>query len=422
MKERLTVAIIGLGNRGLDTYGVLFADNLEVDIVAAADPRRERRELATSYLRLTSEQLFFDAEALLAESQLADLLIIATPDRAHVNQAIKALDKGYHVLLEKPISPDPDDIDRLLKKAEEAKRQVLICHVLRYTPFYNEIKRLVEDGEVGEIRAIDASESVGYFHQAHSFVRGNWRQSSETSPMILQKCCHDFDIFCWLTGKKPVRVSSFGALTYFNEAHAPSGATTYCLAGCKAKEACVFDAEKIYLKNKRTGYLSGNNGWPVNVVVSDPHERSLQDALRTGPYGRCVFYADNDVVDQQVVNIEFEDQLTVSFMMSAFTDQVTRHIRVMGTRGEIFGDFSKQEIVLCRFGEDPKVIDVTLIASDLTGHGGGDAAMLREIVDALHLTKTTSPRISTLERSIASHRIAFAAETSRLMDGSVIHL
>lgn len=421
MKDKpLTVAIVGLGNRGLDTYGKHLIEKKHVKICAVADPRRERQILASEQLDLSDDQIYADAETLLQKTRLADLLIIATPDRQHVGQAMKALDLGYHLLMEKPISPDPAEIEDLLQKADEMKRHVFICHVLRYTPFYNELKRLIEAGEIGEIKAIDASESVGYFHYAHSFVRGNWRNSRETSPMILQKCCHDFDIFCWLSGKKPVQVSSFGSQTYFNRQHQPEGAKDYCLSGCKAKSSCVFDAEKIYLTNQRTGLLAGNTRWPVDVVVSEPTEKSVRDSLANGPYGRCVFRSDNDVVDQQVVNMEFTDQMTVSFMMSAFTDQVSRDIRVMGTKGELSGDFAEQKIVLRRFGQKPEEIDVAAIASDLTGHGGGDAAMLEEIIDFLLHKKTTSSRLTTLERSVDSHRIAFAAEKSRQSGGVVV--
>ncbi|HHT45291.1 MAG TPA: Gfo/Idh/MocA family oxidoreductase [Fastidiosipila sp.] len=416
----LTVAIVGLGNRGLDTYGKHLAEKEHVKISAVADPKRDRQALAAKLLNLWDDQIFCDAEALLQNTRLADLLIIATPDRQHVDQAVKALDLGYHLLMEKPISPDPAEVERLLKKAKETKRHVFICHVLRYTPFYNELKRLIDAGEIGEIKAIDANESVGYFHYAHSFVRGNWRNSSETSPMILQKCCHDFDIFCWLSGKKPVQVSSFGSQTYFIREHQPEGATDYCLAGCEAKNSCVFDAEKIYLTNQRTGLLAGNTRWPVDVVVSEPNETRLREALSDGPYGRCVFRSDNDVVDQQVVNMEFTDQMTVSFMMSAFTDQVSRHIHVMGTKGDIIGDFAAQKLVLRRFGKTPQEIDVTALASDLSGHGGGDAAMLEEIIDYLLQKEMTSARLTTLERSVDSHRIAFAAEKSRQSDGLVV--
>lgn len=240
--------------------------------------------------------------------------------------------------------------------------------------------------------------------------------------MILQKCCHDMDIYTWLLGKKCVSVSSVGSTYLFNRAHAPAGATPYCLGGCKAKESCVFDAEKIYVTDPRTGIRHGNTWMPGVACGVDPTEERTYAALRSGPYGRCVYLCDNDVVDHQQTNLLFEDGATMSFTMCAFTENCYRYFKAMGTKGEIEADMRSNEIHIRVFGEPEEIVDVRKIADDLKGHGGGDSGIVQDFLEMLIEDRAATARTTTLENSLESHFIALAAEQSRLEGGRVIDM
>ena len=211
-------------------------------------------------------------------------------DRMHYEPTIMALKKGYHVLCEKPMSPDKKEIIEMGEMAKKYDRILSVCHVLRYSPFFSKLKELLEEGKIGRLMTIQHMEEVGYWHQAHSFVRGNWRNAEESSPMILQKCCHDMDLYLWLADKKCKSLSSFGSTYLFKEENAPEGCTKRCLDGCKVKATCPYDAESIYLDSERIGARNGNTRWPLDVVTEIPTPESVEEALKTGPYGRCVYH------------------------------------------------------------------------------------------------------------------------------------
>lgn len=420
--NKLRVAIVGLGNRGKDTYAKCVEKfNDEMEIVAIADIDESKVEEVKNLYAIPSDMCFKSGEELLEKDKLADCIFLCTQDKQHVQQAVVALRKGYHLLLEKPISPDLEECREILAVSKQQNREVVVCHVLRYTPFYRKIKSILDSGDIGKIMSIQAIENVGYFHQAHSFVRGNWNNSDVTSPMILQKCCHDMDIFLWLCGKKAVSVSSFGSLSYFKKENAPQGATHRCMDDCKAKEACPYDAEKIYLTNKETGIKAGQLGWPNNVLALHPSADSITRALKEGPYGRCVFDCDNNVVDHQVINIELEDDITVNFTMCGFTKDCSRQIRIMGTLGEVSGDMHSNIITVTLFGQESEVIDVSKLASDFSGHGGGDVQMVKEFKDLL-ITGEAKEGITSLDVSVESHYVALAAEESRLQHGKCVKI
>lgn len=298
MANKITVALAGLGSRGKDTYAKaakIHPDKIE--IVAIADVNPKKVEMVAEEYHIPKERCYTSAEEMLKEEKLADVMFITTQDRQHVAQAIPALKKGYHLLLEKPISPDLDECREIVKVAKECDRKVVVCHVLRYTPVFRKGKEILDSGVIGDIVSINASENVGWFHMAHSFVRGNWRNKELSSPMILQKCCHDMDLYLWLADKKCKSLSSFGSTYLFKEENAPEGCTKRCLDGCKVKATCPYDAESIYLDSERIGARNGNTRWPLDVVTEIPTPESVEEALKTGPYGRCVYHCDNDVVD-----------------------------------------------------------------------------------------------------------------------------
>ena len=418
----ITFAICGCGSRGLEAYASYQKLHPEeMQIVAGADCRPGRLALLREWYGVPEDKCFNSDEELLAQPKLADVMLVATQDRQHVPTALKALDKGYHVLLEKPISPDLGECLQLQRKAQETGRTVVVCHVLRYAPFYAAIKDLLDKGALGKLETIDAVEHVAYWHQAHSFVRGNWRRTDETSPMILAKSCHDMDILRWLAGDRCLKVQSFGSLDHFRRENAPDGAAARCLDGCACKEQCLYDAEKIYITGTHCGIQNGKTGWPNNVVTGGPPtEEALREALRTGPYGRCVYHCDNDVVDHQTVSAVFANGVCATFTMTAFTDTSRRTIKLTGTLGELEGDLEANTIRVRRFGQPEEIIDLSGSANNLAGHGGGDGGLMDHMYELISSGGTQG--LTSVDASVESHVMALAAEASRVAGGKTIEL
>ena len=421
MQAPVTFAIAGFGDRG-STYASmqnLFPDKMKVVAVADLDPAKV--EKARRLYNIPQENCFASAEEMLEHDKLADVMVVSTMDRQHVGHAIPALRKGYNILMEKPISPELAKCKEILQVASECPGKIIVCHVLRYTAFYNQLKELIQSGRIGDVVTICANENVGYWHQAHSFVRGNWRNSTQTSPMILQKSCHDMDILTWLLGKKCVSVSSFGSTQLFKPERAPEGAALRCLDGCKVKDSCPFDAEKIYVTSPKTGRANGDS-WISSVLSVENTLESTYQALREGPYGRCVYHCDNDVVDHQQTNLLMEDGSTISFTMCAFTEDCYRYFKAMGTKGEIEADMKSNVIHVREFGKGEETTDVGKLSADLKGHGGGDSGIVKDFLEMLLSGAEPNERTTTLEHSMVSHFIALAAEESRLNGGKVIQL
>ena len=420
MAKKVTIAVLGFGIRGEEAYAYYqLLRPEEMEVVAVADPRPERRELAMKKYGVKPENCFVSGEALLAQEKLADVLVIATQDKDHVCFALPALEKGYHLLLEKPISPNLDECIALREKAHQCGRLVIVCHVLRYTQFYQKIHDLLRAGVIGEIQSLVATENVAYWHFAHSYVRGNWRRTDESSPVILAKSCHDMDIIRWLVGKPCERVSSFGQLSWFKAENAPENCAERCL-DCAAKENCPYDAEKIYLENAKSGYRSGCRQWPLTVLTHDVSEAGLYEALKTGPYGRCVYHCDNDVADHQVVNMEFECGITATFNLSAFTQNCYRTMLVMGAMGEIEGNLEENAVYVRRFGQPEEKIALDPVSDEFAGHGGGDSRMMEYLCRLIR--EGDENALTSVDASVESHIMALAAEESRKNGGKAITL
>lgn len=423
-RKTVTVAIAGLGSRGRWTYAELLRrfDELDAQIVAAADILPDRLAETAATFGLRPDQCYASAEEMLAQPRLADVLFVCTQDRQHAGHALPALEKGYHVLLEKPVSPELADCKAIAETARRCGRQVAVCHVLRYTPFFGKIREVIRSGAIGKVMSLQLLENVAYWHQAHSFVRGNWRRADETSPIILAKSCHDLDMLLWLADAPCLRVSSFGSLAHFTPANAPAGSTDRCTGGCAAKADCPYDAEKIYLANPKTGILQGNDDWPCNVLAMHPTEASVRAAIETGPYGRCVYRCDNDVVDHQVVNLELEGGVTASFTMCAFTSGTGRTIKVMGTHGDVTADMEENLIRVTPFGQPTQVIDVRTLAQDFSGHAGGDRRLLEDFLTMVRSGGAAGTLLTDIDHSVESHYVALAAEYSRTHGGAGVEL
>ena len=416
--KKITVAIAGLGSRGLDTYAKCLEKYAHrAQLAAVADIKPDRVKAAAQRYDLPADKCFDSVESLLRAPKQADVLFICTPDDLHYAPAIAALNKGYHLLLEKPAARSVNECRHIAQLAREKGLQVLVCHVLRYTVFYQTLKKLLDEGRIGDVMTVEWIERVAYWHQAHSFVRGNWHVAKDTTPMILAKCCHDLDMILWLTGKSCERVSSYGHLTHFTAANKPEGAPERCSPDCPRGNTCVYNAHKYYLDLfRREG-----DCWPVNVVAPEPTEEKIIEALNTGDYGRCVYQMDNDVVDHQVVAMQLSDDVTAVLTMTAFTATGGRCLRLCGTAGEISADMESNLIRLTEFGKEPVVIDVATLATDFSGHAGGDARMVADLIDLLDGGKV-SPALTTIDRSVESHYVALAAEASRLGKGQSVVL
>lgn len=414
MTRPATIALIGAGSRGADVYAehVLRFPSL-ARIVAVAEPDPVRRQHTAARHAVPASQRFSSWEELFAQGRLADAVIIATPDAHHVGPAAAALAQGYQILLEKPIAPDLTGVLELARAARTSAGRVTVAHVLRHSPFFTTLKRLLAEGRIGQLVTIQHTENIGYWHFAHSFVRGNWRQEATSSPLILAKACHDLDLLRWLVDRPCARVASHGRLSHFHLGNAPAGSTDRCTGGCAVERTCPYSAIRIYLEA-----FAGEQGWPNSVLTPDPNYQSVLRALETGPYGRCVYRCDNDVVDHQTVSLEFEGGVTATMTVSAFTQEVTRTIHVMGTHGEIHGHMGKGELLVNDYRQG--ATDIVRLPVTGEGHGQADQELIRDFIDRLR-RDATSPALTDLEASIDSHLMAFAAERAR-KDGSGVEV
>lgn len=415
MNKILKVILIGAGNRG-ETYTDIMAQCKDkFQVIAVAEPIESRRKQIQRIHHIPDDMCFADYEPLLALGKIADLALICTMDRQHMAPTMEAISLGYDILLEKPVSPEPKECLQIAQAAEKKGVRIVVCHVLRYTPFFMTIKELIDEGRLGEIVAINHEECVGNVHQSHSFVRGNWGNSDRSSCMLLQKSCHDMDILQWLIGKKCKKVQSFGSLTHFVRENAPEGAPERCIDGCPQGDTCPYNAVKLYLDDKK-------NDWFRTTAsrVAEPTDADVEKALRTTQYGKCVYQCDNNVVDHQTVNMVFEGGVTVVFTMSAF-NRGGRFIHIMGTKGELRAamDGQKTPIRLYDF-ETKQTEEIPIAAKDgiQGGHGGGDDGIIYSVYDYL-TGQYKGSSISDIRTSVENHLIVFAAEQAR-KQGTVV--
>ncbi|SCY43998.1 Gfo/Idh/MocA family protein [Alkaliphilus peptidifermentans] len=405
--NKIKVALIGAGQRGKDVYGeyaAQFPQNIE--FVAVAESNDIKRKQFAERHNINNDKIYESWEYLLQEEKFCDAVIIATPDDMHYEPTKKALNLGYHVLLEKPMSNNSLECVELGMLAKEKQRVFMICHVLRYTAFFSKIKEVIEAGEIGKVMSIQHNENIGYFHMAHSFVRGNWRNSKESSPIILAKSCHDMDIILYLVGDSCKSISSFGELSYFSRDNAPASSGERCI-NCSVEESCIYSAKKQY--------LNSIGRWPSTVASDIQSKEAILKALEIGPYGRCVYKCDNDVCDHQVTIMNFNNGVTATFNLSAFTNKVHRTIKIMGTRGEIRADDSRNEIEIQLFGSQEKKIILPTIVSG--GHGGGDHRLMDDFVSLIK--DGSGSALTSADKSVESHLMSFAAEKSRLSGKSI---
>ncbi|MCC2683789.1 MAG: oxidoreductase family protein [Paenibacillaceae bacterium] len=400
-------ALIGAGKRGMIAYAsYALKQPHEIKFIAVAEPNEERRKMFSEQHNIPPEMQFTSWEQLLDKPQLCEAMLICTMDRDHYGPTMKALEKGYHILLEKPMSHDPLETLRIAEQAQRCQRILTVCHGFRYNTYSRELKRIVDSKLIGDVMTIQWTENVGHEHHVSSFVRGNWRNSNLSSSMILQKSCHDIDMLHWLVGAKCVQVSSFGKLTYFREENAPEGSTTRCTDGCAVEQECPYSAIKNYYHEKKGGWY--------NAVSLDNSLEARMKAIKEGPYGRCVFRCDNDVVDHQVTNLLFENDVTVSFTMTGFTKNMDRTYKIMGTLGEIRGCQEHNVIEVNLFNGKQEIYHPEQVGG---GHRGSDFLVMREFVKQVERGDLVGR--SSAQESADSHLITFAAEHSRVIGQTV---
>lgn len=409
---RARVGILGAGNRGATAYGRYMLRRPDLaEVVAVADLRPDRLEAVGAEHGVAPAHLYADWKELLKRERDLDAVIIALPDRLHYPAAMAAMRRVPAILLEKPICSTPAELRALRAAARRCGTDITIAHVLRYTPFFLRIRQLLERGVIGTLQTVRHTEQVGYWHFAHSYVRGNWRRADQSSPMILSKASHDFDILRWLIDARCTHVESVGRLGHFTRANAPEGSTDRCDQGCAVERTCPYSALHIYLEQ-----LPPQNAWPHDVVSLDTTPVGIAAALHTGPYGRCVYRCDNDVMDHQSVTLSFANGVTATMNVAAFTRDITRTLHLMGSHGEIIGDFTAGTIAVSDFRTEEVRTSTMAVSADAI-HGGGDNQLLADFLGrALERKRRgVSPdALTSLEQSLESHDMAFAAERSRI--------
>ena len=410
--KKVKLILIGAGNRGTTYVNEGAKHCEEMEIVAVADPNPIRRNNIRDKFGIPEDRCFEWGEDLLKLPKMADGAIIATQDREHYALAMEAIKKGYHLLLEKPAAPTPEECLAIEEAANAKGVQVLICHVLRYTPFFRLIKKIIDEGRIGKVMNVEHTEGVGDMHYCCSYIRGPWRNTAESTPMILAKSCHDIDILQWLLGEQCTKVQSFGSLKYFCKDNIPEGAPEFCYQGCPYEAECPYSAVKIYRERQLPPAVRHATKNP------NPTQEEVEKLIRETVYGKCVFQCDNDVVDHQVVNLEYESGATASFTMSAF-NAGGRRIRIMGSKGELEARMGSDRISLYDFitrkWEEIIIKNAVLDETINGGHGGGDAGIIRAFCQLLMGTYKGSS-FANITTSIENHLATFAAEESRLTD------
>ncbi|MEN8126228.1 MAG: Gfo/Idh/MocA family oxidoreductase [Planctomycetota bacterium] len=406
--KKVQLFIVGAGNRGFAYAEYARMHPEQAVITGVAEPRDYYRNKMAAEHNIPPEHVFKDWREAVDKEKFADAVIIATQDTQHTDPAVTFSEKGYHMLLEKPMSTRPEECRKITSTVLKNNTIFAVCHVLRYTNYTQRLKEIIASGAIGRIVSMQHLEPVGYWHHAHSFVRGNWRKENEASFMLLAKSCHDIDWIQYIMDSRCTAVSSFGSLMHFRQENKPAKAADRCTE-CGCEPECPYSAKKIYLSRAQ----EGNFEWPLDTITSDLTVAGIEKAIETGPYGRCVYACDNDVVDHQVVDMRFENETTVTFTMTAFTEMCDRRTRIFGTKGELYGDGKSIEYYDFLTNQRHKE-NVSALDGDISsGHGGGDYNLMKNFVTAV-AQNDRSRILSGPTETLESHTLIFAAEKARI--------
>lgn len=405
------VAIIGFGSRG-QMFGNLICNDENVELIAVAETVEAGRNKALE-MGVDADKVFKSADDFFLQGKICDAVFICTQDAQHIDMTLKALEIGYDICLEKPAATTMKDCIMIRDTANRLRRKVMLTHVLRYAPFYQQIKKMIDDDVLGEVVSVNQTENIAYWHFALSYVRGPWRNMADSSATIIAKCCHDLDILNWLIPSKCESISSYGNLFYFNEKHAPEGSAAYC-ADCNpdVREKCLYNAYQIYPQRVNTSVVGGT----ARLKGKDIYE--VLDNKEDG-IGRCVFHGENDAIDNQVVNMLFENGTTAHLTMCAYSERCYRYIKVHGTKGEVYGDAEDGILYVTKYGDGVEVIDVNKLTDIVLddGHGGGDYFLYKDFIDYITVNSESMTR-TTIDDSMESHLMGFLAEESRKEGGA----
>jgi hypothetical protein len=407
-REIRSVVIIGAGARGNRVFADLISRyDTGFQVAAVVELNPARRQAFQERYGIPDERAFAFVEDFLAAPHLADIVFICTPDPTHYSLCRAVSEKGYDILLEKPIATNLPECLALLDVEETFRNRIFVAHVLRYSPFFRKVKEIVDGGELGTIRNIRLSENVGHWHFAHSYVRGSWRRRDLAAPVVLTKSSHDLDILHWLVGQRVRSVYSVGNLTYFHPRNAPPGAAGRCV-DCPHQDRCLYSATSFYLNERQE--------WPFNVIAPPPDTLEMRRAaIETGTYGRCVWLHDNDVSDSQTVVLELVDGTHATFELQALTADNTRELRILFDTAELTGDLHRGRLEISQFTgrKDELHVEPVPLAEVTDSHGGGDLQLLYALHE--HLSRGGHEGIVTsLKSSMTSHVLAFLAEDSRV--------
>ena len=415
-----TISVIGLGNRGTEYMGFIKGfHSKKAKIVALCDISQQALDDISPQYKIPKEKQFSSTDDFFAQGVISDALIITTQDASHFEITKAAIETGYkYILLEKPVSGVKDEY-RLLRDMAEANGVILIiCHVLRYSNYYSKIKEIIESGKIGDIVSINHTENVGYFHFAHSFVRGNWRDEFTSTPSILAKCCHDIDLIAWFIDSPCISVSSVGDVKYFCKENAPEGATDRCLGGCKAKKNCPYDAEAFYITDPfyKAKFIKHMKRTLTGKAKNS--KQDIVDALNFGDYGKCVFLNDNNVCDHQLVTMQFENGAKAVLNLNGFSQKMFRECHIVGTKGELIGYGTKLKMNII----GGKSGTVWTGSPAVSGHVEGDIRLISGFIKILCGERNDLKNVTTIDATVISHDIAVAAEISRKNGGEKVLL
>ncbi|MHA1585685.1 MAG: Gfo/Idh/MocA family protein [Promethearchaeota archaeon] len=454
-EKQITAILCGAGSRGREIYGKYALNHPKnIKFIAVADPNQERRETFQKEHNIPNNMAFNSWDELLTENvgKIADVAFICTQDRMHYKPAAQALNMNYHLLLEKPIASTLKECQNLDRLAKEKGKIVQVAHVLRYTEFFQNIKKLVDSGVIGEIIDYDQSENVSYWHFGHSYVRGPYNKREESSPIILAKTCHDLDILYWILGERPIEVQSQGELSFYKPDNAPSDAPERCTDGCPHAEDCPWYAPDLYvdaLPLIRTGLHASSRfirwmtkhaikkdilirflalfrkdiasilnwtAWPATVLTDNPSREVRIEKLKTSPYGKCIFKAGNNVMDHQIAVFKFPHGITGTIRLTGLSDLEGREIRIFGTKGVIRGYFRNagEQITITDFLKNETRI-IYQKALNFDGHGGGDTGLMDAFIEILQgKIKPEEAGTTNIHGALESHYMGFAADIARL--------
>jgi predicted dehydrogenase len=409
MTEPIDAVLVGAGNRGHFVYGgYALRHPDQIRFVAVAEPDEARRLRFAEAHGIPADCQFSSWQELAQRPRLATALVNATMDGDHAASGLAFLEDGYHMLLEKPMATTPERCAELVGAAARHDRVLQISHVLRYAPFFRAIYELVQSGRLGEIVSVDWRENLVYWHFAHSFIRGRWANSQRSSPMILAKCCHDLDLLLWILGRSCLRVASFGSLTHFRSDRVGPEIPDRCTDGCPIADDCPYEATRLYLGGVASEFA-------LNAASIDRSPEGMRRALETGPYGRCVYRSYNDVVDHQVVLMDFDGGLAASLTMQGSSHVEGRTVRIDGLRATLLANQARNEIVVA----DHRSGKTATIHPELGvgGHGGGDEGVIHAFLEGVR--RGTADALTSGPEALESHLLAFAAEEARLTGATV---